>query len=46
MPYWIKTTLQVSLIMDIKRYWKWRHDPYWRKSIREWVEAYRYLKDQ
>jgi len=46
MPYHIKFTLQVSLMVNIKRHWQWRHDTYWRKSIRDWVEAYRYLEDK
>jgi len=44
MPFEIKLTMQVSIMCVFRRHWRFRHDAYWRKSLREYVAAMRYLR--
>jgi hypothetical protein len=39
-------SLRCAVKHDICRFWKWRHDPTWRETIRGYVAAYRKLQQQ
>jgi len=44
MPFEVNYTLQVCLLVSFKRHWPYRSDKYWRKTLREYVVAMRYLR--
>jgi hypothetical protein len=41
----IYSTIGVGLILSIKRYWGWRNDPFFRKHIKESIEALKYIRN-
>jgi hypothetical protein len=43
-PYDIKVTLHVATLKSIKECWLLRHNPYFRKRVRSYIEALRYLR--
>ena len=46
MPYHIEVTIEVCLMLTFKKHWQWRSDKYWRKSLREYVAALRYIRQK
>ena len=45
MPYGIYSTIEVALRLSIKRHWKLRDDPYWRKDIKKSIAALKYIRN-
>ena len=43
-PFEISYPIQVCLLVAIKRHWPHRSDKYWRKTLREYVAALRYMQ--
>jgi len=43
MPHDIYSTIGVALIISIKKCWPWRDDPFFRKHIKESIEALKYI---
>jgi hypothetical protein len=44
MPFEVNYTMQVCLLTTFKTHWPFRSDKYWRKALREYVVAMRYLR--
>jgi hypothetical protein len=41
----IYSTIGVGLMLSIKRCWRWRDDPFFRKHIKESIEALKYIRN-
>jgi hypothetical protein len=46
MPFQIKITIEVALLLLFKRHWQHRSDSYMRRSLREYIDALRYIRSK
>jgi hypothetical protein len=43
-PYDIQYTIEVAMLIAIKKHWEWRNDPYWRSSLKREIAALRFIR--
>jgi hypothetical protein len=43
-PYDIQYTLEVSMLVAIKKHWEWRKDLYWRSLLKREIAALRFIR--